>query len=755
MKRLKSKVFYKYFLSFLFIFLIPLIIIGAFFYRNAVVVLQEEIESSNLAKVAQIKNQIELQYKALEQTAARMAFSSKLQAYKLVNAGLNRQQAIEELGNFRANNPIAEDVFLYLNGDDKIYSASGVSAVTTLLDDMYRFSEWNEPAFMEELNGLEAFRIRPAESVDYFGHSNKSVLTYMFPIPLHSPSPKGTVLFFIEEDRITELFDTVLGDLNGNAYLLGGENQILASKKQGDFGKSIGDVEWLHEGIAEGLSTIQLDDHPVSLAKANLEGVEWSIVLAVPQEQFFERAFEMRTFIMMLIVLLLLFGIGIAVLLSVFHYRPVHQLFESVTNYWAPKRAIKHGNEFEHIRSSLEEVYDAQLELQEQIENQRPLVRDQCIIRLLKNDFLNERDRDAMLSSNRIHLPGPHYFVIYLEWPSSSEDQVSVSNKEKIMEQLACVTIAYCSGYGVELFTEAAIACVVSVPDTDDPEQLRKQFVIGIMRQLEQQFHMTTTVGVGGLYDDLGKLNRSFIESSAAFEYMFKVGRGGPIYFEAIQSIQDHTTWYPLEDQLRLIQSMKEGNRSVALDAVSSIFENIRAREQSLLLLKCMCYELVNAILKTINELQLKDVFRGKLEHLLNFNSIQELEMELPEIILEVCHQIDIKRENGQLTIRNAIIHYLQENFGSEQLSLEQTAEHFQLSATHVSRLIKEESGYPFVEFVFRLRMERIKDQLACTDLPIKDIIVAAGYADISSFHRKFKSREGITPGQYRKQHIE
>jgi len=51
---------------------------------------------------------------------------------------------------------------------------------------------------------------------------------------------------------------------------------------------------------------------------------------------------------------------------------------------------------------------------------------------------------------------------------------------------------------------------------------------------------------------------------------------------------------------------------------------------------------------------------------------------------------------------------------------------------------------------VTSLRITQIKSKLADTNLPIKDIVEGAGYKDVSSFTRKFKSTEGVTPGQCR-----
>jgi AraC-like DNA-binding protein len=45
---------------------------------------------------------------------------------------------------------------------------------------------------------------------------------------------------------------------------------------------------------------------------------------------------------------------------------------------------------------------------------------------------------------------------------------------------------------------------------------------------------------------------------------------------------------------------------------------------------------------------------------------------------------------------------------------------------------------------------ELAKKVLINSDRPIKDIVADIGYVDVSNFVRKFKKREGITPGRYR-----
>jgi AraC-like DNA-binding protein len=59
--------------------------------------------------------------------------------------------------------------------------------------------------------------------------------------------------------------------------------------------------------------------------------------------------------------------------------------------------------------------------------------------------------------------------------------------------------------------------------------------------------------------------------------------------------------------------------------------------------------------------------------------------------------------------------------------------------------------GRPISEYIKDLRHEKSCLLLCQTDLKVENIVKEVGYSDTSSFIRNFRSREGMTPGQYRK----
>ena len=97
------------------------------------------------------------------------------------------------------------------------------------------------------------------------------------------------------------------------------------------------------------------------------------------------------------------------------------------------------------------------------------------------------------------------------------------------------------------------------------------------------------------------------------------------------------------------------------------------------------------------------------------------------------------------------ITRYLQEHL-SEEISLSVLAEEFHLSTQYISQLFKGEIGVNFLAYLTNIRMEKAKNLLLTTSLPITDVAEQSGYGDYRVFTKVFRKNEGITPSQYRRE---
>ena len=95
----------------------------------------------------------------------------------------------------------------------------------------------------------------------------------------------------------------------------------------------------------------------------------------------------------------------------------------------------------------------------------------------------------------------------------------------------------------------------------------------------------------------------------------------------------------------------------------------------------------------------------------------------------------------------------IQNQLGDHALSVRRLAEQCGVSADHLSHRFRQVSGEHLVACINRLRMERAARLLADTDMAVKEVAWACGYATPGYFIQSFRRHHGQTPGQWRTVH--
>lgn len=89
------------------------------------------------------------------------------------------------------------------------------------------------------------------------------------------------------------------------------------------------------------------------------------------------------------------------------------------------------------------------------------------------------------------------------------------------------------------------------------------------------------------------------------------------------------------------------------------------------------------------------------------------------------------------------------EHHMTEKLSLEQTAQHFHVSASTISQLFRKRMDVSFYHFVTQRRLIAAKN-LIQTGASLEQTASEVGFGDYSNFYRAFRREYGITPAAYR-----
>ncbi len=93
---------------------------------------------------------------------------------------------------------------------------------------------------------------------------------------------------------------------------------------------------------------------------------------------------------------------------------------------------------------------------------------------------------------------------------------------------------------------------------------------------------------------------------------------------------------------------------------------------------------------------------------------------------------------------------YIQQHY-QEPLTLEEVAEHVNLTDAYFSVLFKKETGEGFAKYLASVRLDMAKRMLRETSLPVAEICRQVGYNDVKHFSRIFERNSGVTPAAYRK----
>ena len=84
-------------------------------------------------------------------------------------------------------------------------------------------------------------------------------------------------------------------------------------------------------------------------------------------------------------------------------------------------------------------------------------------------------------------------------------------------------------------------------------------------------------------------------------------------------------------------------------------------------------------------------------------------------------------------------------------LGLYMIADHLNLNNSYISSAFKKEYGISTTQYINQKRIEKAKELILSTQMPIKQIAVQVGYSSDISFIRAYKRNEQETPTALRR----
>lgn len=752
--------FYRYLFTYIVLTAVLLLVVTSVVYNNFMGILKQETEISSTALLKQVKDNMDIRRREMNMINVQMQANPALTPTEVTDKEYGAYKTIRELMSYKATNGVLYEIVLYygFKEPDKLFTSQGTISIDTYFERLYKFDNLDKNKFKDLFESIRSPVMYPTQNVLVNGVGQSGFGLFAYPLPNNGSKPYGMVIFLFEEKVLDDMMKNVLKEQNGYVYILNEENKPLAVlASDGDKHGAEELLSVMEVGtIVNTVSQIQWNGEKYSVVKVMGDN-GWSYVSAIPAAQFMDKVNRSQRNFNYMTGILLLLGMAMAVGFSVYNYNPLKKLTAAFgKNVTLPKW----GDEIEFISDSITKISEENIGLMYKLNSKAGIVKEQLIIALLKGRVTDDDELRDMVDISHVQLKGSNFIVIlfliddYEEFIKNFKSPMQNFMKFSVINVIEELSLEAGMGYGVELIDDHGVGLVLCLKDNFGWEESVQQLADRARGFFKEYFGTSLTVGIGDVCGSLKEMNQSYLQAKRAAYYRLVRGKDTVIYYKDICNLEESKYRYPLELESKLIMCIKQGNAGEVKAVIKQMIQDLNSQRLSPELVQGICFGIINVMMKTMDEMEIKlghELYK-KLENFykVRYETIKALEEAILDFSEKLCTGIEEQKKNKNDELRDNIITYIKEHCFDDGLSLEEIGNRFELSPSYITRLFKEQTGYTLKAYIDIHRLNKAKRLLKDTDLKLKEIVREIGYFDETSFIRKFKKSEGITPMHYR-----
>jgi len=731
----RVSIFYRYYISYLVLLLVPFIVVGVFVFDNSVNSLNAEIRSMYTYKLNQAANDIEAQFYTMSHIAYDISQSRYFKPSFLNENSYNSIEMLEDFNKYMGHSQIVDDMIYYFKGSRDMYSLDGKYYFDAYMERILEKPQIDE--LYKKINDTDVPLTLTFKTID-----NSHTIFYIYPISTVNssmPTMNASVVFIVNQASLWERVQRVAGELEGDIFLFSGKQPLAFSTE--DKNVTAFAMKEIDKNISPNKIGISEYQGTTIMSIASTKG-HYNIVLILSSIKFSETVNRLKNInwiiLLMLAVLCLLLGAAFAY----GNYRPI-KLLEMTMKNWRPyNNSAYDSNEIENISTVFKTAKLNNDLLEYQVNEQKILIRHQTLTMLLNGSY-NSLVANRMKTLD-IHLSGPYYCVMTVRSKQKGINNAHACN-DHIIEAINELQSTYGEIYAVEHSYDNCVAVLCSL--SDDKYNTRQNIADQIISVCEEK-SLVISVCVGCAYNSVHKLKVSFLEALSLVENQ-ELKAEGVVFFEKIDKSFMQLLRYPSDEMVYVIQSIRIGNNQTAKDSFEEFLEKTKRNVPSLLMQRCICFEIINSLAKAARDLKV-ELLSSEISPVVTFDNLEDFKVNINLLIDKICCEVLEKAQKRNNERAGAVVQYINEHFLDYDMSLKKLSEIFDLSINHLSRIIKENTGDVFQVYLIGLRIAEAKKLLILGELSVNEISNIIGYANVSHFIKIFKSYVGITPAKYK-----
>lgn len=259
---------------------------------------------------------------------------------------------------------------------------------------------------------------------------------------------------------------------------------------------------------------------------------------------------------------------------------------------------------------------------------------------------------------------------------------------------------------------------------------------------------MRLPVALSAIHEDTDKLPTAYLEATSAYESRFVMGEERLLNFTDISFASAGDDGRKSRDfASRLQEALSSGDKERTAAELDALTAFLKSADMSLFTFRKVYNDIITAILSEAEDAGYNSAEVYNLFSLSGCRSVDELD----GILRRVCEGVISARDGeARLPLVQEVMRLMSENYTDSEFTITSVADKLKVTTVRLSQEFKSDVGVTPNDYLTRLRMEEAKRLLRQTDLPIRDVCSLSGYSDASSFTRRFRIYEGVTPLSYR-----
>lgn len=567
-----------------------------------------------------------------------------------------------------------------------------------------------------------------------YGHDNKNVMVFLKnrerPMLLLFPyvaSNKYDLFYVIDADEIMAKFNNLLSEEISSVYLTDAEDNIISV---------IGEQSVLPLSTRIDAFELQISDEGSEVIYTLPLHSNLYLTVCVSKDMLLQYA--SRAFIDMYSIFMVIGCVGFIIILFGMRltYSPLHRL---------SKKFIGAAGDNKGLELQLDVAFSSALQeqkkLQEKINKYHRLMKESVL-----DTIVNENGEEITAENmDRIFNGEPNSLMFVIKIASSG-DGLGMASVTKNFQNFFLETFPNNDSFCIRLEMTSEYCSYLIYYGGKDQDKYN------VLKYLLDDFCKDS-----GCKITLSNSSSSPLEIPSLYANATQAenyGGGNPIVcYDELDIHNDNTYLYPYQELSSFASLLHQLKFKEAKKAIQGFFHSLDQLEFPAFYSRSVLTEVLTTIITSMNQQNIKfSAYNNIYFEALYFIRSFSYEEKSKDICSHFISLIELlQNELSNLTIKsNQLQDFINDSYTSSDLSIAMLADKFHVSIAYISYLFKKYFNENFSDYLWKLRVVKAKELLRNTSKPIEKICIEVGYENVSSFRRKFKKEEGMTPSRYR-----